>query len=81
MDEFGRAVGMVAGGMDQASMAYYLDLTLPLRVLQSLQSGERITRGTIQGTWMLIDPATCAARGISRDTIDKSGNSGLLIAH
>jgi len=81
VDEYGHAIGMMAGGMVHASMNFYLDLTLPLRVFKTLQSGERITRGTIQGTWTLEDPATCAARGISRETIDKSGNTGLLIAY
>ena len=76
----GHAVGMVAGGRWLASTDFYLDLNLPLRVLKSLQSGQNMSRGTIQSTWRLKDPATCAAHGISRTIINNSGSTGLLVA-
>ncbi|KAL9125648.1 MAG: hypothetical protein Q9217_005172 [Psora testacea] len=81
VDKHGNAVGMLSGGGFTASIDFYLDLTLPLRVLKSLQSGKCIYRGTIQSSWMLQDPATCAARGISREIINNSDSTGLLVAH
>ena len=81
VDKDGHAIGMVASGYHFASKDFYLDLKLPLRILKCLQSEEHIYRGTIQSTWMLQDPATCAARGISREIIDNSGTTGLLVAH
>ena len=77
----GHAVGLLAGGGFIESIDFYLDLILPLRILKLLQSRQKVSRGTIQSTWMLKDPAICTARGISREIIDNSGTTGLLVAH
>ncbi len=79
----GFAVGLVAGGYENASTDLLLPLDRPLRALQSVQSGQSIRRGTIQGIWTLEKPAECRARGLSEHIIHKHSpdGSGLLMVN
>lgn len=79
----GFAVGLVAGGYENASTDLLLPLDRPLRALQSVQSGQSIRRGTIQSIWTLEKPAECRARGLSEHIIHKHSpdGSGLLVVN
>ncbi|RMZ87575.1 hypothetical protein DV736_g5198, partial [Chaetothyriales sp. CBS 134916] len=62
----GHAVALQAGGrVDGAATDYFLPLDRPLRALQCLQSGEPITRGTIQTQWMLKPFDDCRRLGLT----------------
>ncbi len=72
----------MSGGSFFASTDVYLPLDRPLRALRALQSGQIISRGTIQSHWELEKPADCLARGLSDQVIQEYSpdGSGLLVA-
>ncbi len=78
----GLAVALMSGGFFSASTDIFLPLDRPLRALQALQSGQIISRGTIQSHWESEKPADCHARGLSDQVIQKYSpdGSGLLVA-
>ncbi|KAI9811508.1 MAG: hypothetical protein M1832_000883 [Thelocarpon impressellum] len=62
----GRAIALQAGGRsDGAATDYFLPLDRPLRALQCIQSGEPITRGTIQCQWMIKPFDECRRLGLT----------------
>jgi pro-apoptotic serine protease NMA111 len=62
----GNAVALQAGGrVDGAATDYFLPLDRPSRALQCLQSGETITRGTIQTQWILKPFDDCRRLGLT----------------
>ncbi len=75
-------MALMSGGSFLASTDVYLPLDRPLRALRALQSGQIISRGTIQSHWELEKPADCLARGLSDQVIQEYSpdGSGLLVA-
>ncbi|KAI9736638.1 MAG: hypothetical protein M1834_000842 [Cirrosporium novae-zelandiae] len=64
----GCAVALQAGGRaDGAATDFFLPLDRPLRALKALQSGESVTRGTIQTQWLLKAFDECRRLGLTPD--------------
>ncbi|KAF2031894.1 Pro-apoptotic serine protease NMA111 [Setomelanomma holmii] len=62
----GFAVALQAGGRaDGAATDYFLPLDRPLRALELIQSGEPVSRGTIQTQWILKPFDECRRLGLS----------------
>lgn len=62
----GNAVALQAGGrVDGAATDYFLPLDRPLRALQCLQQGQKITRGTTQTQWVLKPFDDCRRLGLT----------------
>ena len=82
----GHAVALQAGGRsDGAATDYFLPLDRPLRVLQCIQEGRPVTRGTIQTQWLIKPFDECRRLGLSAEheaAIRKNfpKETGLLVA-
>ena len=82
----GFAVALQAGGRsDSAATDYFLPLDRPLRVLNAIQRGEPITRGTIQTQWIIRPFDECRRLGLSaeHEAAIRKGfpkETGLLVA-
>lgn len=78
----GFAVALMSGGFFSSSTDLYLPVDRSLRALRALQSGQIISRGTIQSHWELEKPADCHARGLSDQVIQNHSPDGfgLLVA-
>ena len=64
----GHAVALQAGGRsDGAATDYFLPLDRPLRVLQCIQEGRPVTRGTIQTQWLIKPFDECRRLGLSAE--------------
>jgi S1-C subfamily serine protease len=62
----GFVVALQAGGRaDGAATDYFLPLDRPIRALELLQQGEKVTRGTIQTQWMLKPFNECQRFGLT----------------
>ncbi|KAF1985448.1 Pro-apoptotic serine protease NMA111 [Aulographum hederae CBS 113979] len=62
----GHAVALQAGGRsDGAATDYFLPLDRPLRVLECIQRGEPVSRGTIQTQWLLKPFDECRRLGLT----------------
>ncbi|KAL7266565.1 hypothetical protein RUND412_010886 [Rhizina undulata] len=61
----GYAVALQAGGSTEAATDYFLPLDRPLRALRCIQSGEPVTRGTIQTQWLIKPFDECRRLGLT----------------
>jgi pro-apoptotic serine protease NMA111 len=61
----GDVIGIQSGGHRNTSTDFFLPVDCPLRALRLLQSGDPISRGTIQTQWWLESFAKCSELGLS----------------
>ena len=84
LDGNGHVVALNAGGKSRAASSFFLPLNRIERALHLIQNGEKIERGTLQGTFV-SEPYDKAARlGLSEDRIARFRNafpdaSGVLV--
>ncbi|RPB10887.1 trypsin-like serine protease [Morchella conica CCBAS932] len=63
----GYAVALQAGGSTEAATDYFLPLDRPLRALRCIQTGQPVTRGTIQTQWLLKPFDECRRVGLTAE--------------
>ncbi|KAI5845687.1 trypsin-like cysteine/serine peptidase domain-containing protein [Morchella snyderi] len=63
----GYAVALQAGGSTEAATDYFLPLDRPLRALRRIQTGQPVTRGTIQTQWLLKPFDECRRVGLTAE--------------
>lgn len=85
VDINGYAVALQAGGSTEASTDFFLPVYRVLRALKCIQSGQEVTRGTIQVQWFYRPFDECRRLGLSSEAESEArknfpNNIGLLVA-